>query len=255
MPDGQIDPSRLEGEELQRWFRRTPEEIERGRQAAYAKRHREFFYGPGSNERTAETEGVRANSTWTAISPADGRRYGALYAPPPDDLAELRRQQAEERRRRGALAKENSWMAVPALAPAAAIFGLEAGAAIAARLAPEAIQGGPLLLSKRMPYLRVGDNWSTRAGRLAHKDLELRGEAKAGQGWASEKSIKTENGLLRPDLMAPARNPGDARRRYLMELNPNTPSGRRAGARAAERYTRETGNKTRVIYYNPKDFM
>ncbi|MFC3077638.1 hypothetical protein ACFODL_06010 [Phenylobacterium terrae] len=28
-----------------------------------------------------------------------------------------------------------------------------------------------------------------------------------------------------------------------------------AGAKAAKRYTETTGNRTRVIYYNPKDFM
>lgn len=40
-----------------------------------------------------------------------------------------------------------------------------------------------------------------------------------------------------------------------MELKPNTPSGRRAAAKAVARYTLETGNKTRPIYYDPKDFI
>ncbi len=44
-----------------------------------------------------------------------GTRYGALYAPPPDDLAELRRQQAEFAQARHEVADQNSWMAVPAL--------------------------------------------------------------------------------------------------------------------------------------------
>ncbi|WP_332765495.1 hypothetical protein [Phenylobacterium sp.] len=40
-----------------------------------------------------------------------------------------------------------------------------------------------------------------------------------------------------------------------MELKPNTPSGRAAAARAAKKYETETGNKTRSIYYDPKDFL
>lgn len=40
-----------------------------------------------------------------------------------------------------------------------------------------------------------------------------------------------------------------------MELKPNTPSGRRAAARAVRRYEEDTKNKTRAIFYDPKDFM
>lgn len=120
MPNGQVDPARLEGEALRRWYLRTPDEVQKERQAA------------------------------------DGARYGSLYAPPPDDLAELRRQQAEFEQKRREISEENSWMAVPVLAPAAAALGLEAGAAIAARLVPPAVTRGPLVLTERMPHLRVG---------------------------------------------------------------------------------------------------
>lgn len=61
--------------------------------------------------------------------------------------------------------------------------------------------------------------------------------------------------FLRPDVAAPSRNPIVPERRYQMELKPNTESGRRAGVRAVRRYEDQTGNKTRAIYYNPKDYM
>jgi hypothetical protein len=48
-----------------------------------------------------------------------GMHYGALYAPPPDDVAELRRQQAAFARTTQDLDRRNSWMAIPALAPLA----------------------------------------------------------------------------------------------------------------------------------------
>ncbi len=91
MPNGQVDPACLEGEALRRRYLRTPDEVQKERQAA------------------------------------DGARYGSLYAPPPDDLAELRRRQAEFEQKRREISEENSWMAVPVLAPAAAALGLEAG--------------------------------------------------------------------------------------------------------------------------------
>lgn len=43
MPDGPIDPATLEGDDLTRWYLRSPEEIEQERQAAAAQRYRSFF--------------------------------------------------------------------------------------------------------------------------------------------------------------------------------------------------------------------
>ena len=57
-----------------------------------------------------------------------GAHYAALYAPPPDDLAALRRQQAEFARTTQGLDRQNSWMAIPTLAP----FALPAADGIAA---------------------------------------------------------------------------------------------------------------------------
>ena len=45
MPPTPVDPARLTGEALNRWYRRTPDEIEAERQAAEEARHKAFF-GP-----------------------------------------------------------------------------------------------------------------------------------------------------------------------------------------------------------------
>jgi hypothetical protein len=58
----------------------------------------------------------------SALPEPQGFRYGQLYAPPIDDLTELRRQQADFARTRREIAWRNSWLAVPALAPVAAPY-------------------------------------------------------------------------------------------------------------------------------------
>jgi len=105
-----------------------------------------------------------------------------MYRPSDEDVAELRRQQAQFKEGERAVSRENAWMAVPALAPVAAVLGVEAAGAIAARLAPAVVERLPLQLAERDPYLRVGGNWATRAGRRAHKSLEDTIESKGG-GW------------------------------------------------------------------------
>lgn len=42
MPERQIDPARLEGEALRRWYLRSPQDIEQERQAVAAQRHDGF---------------------------------------------------------------------------------------------------------------------------------------------------------------------------------------------------------------------
>lgn len=66
-------------------------------------------------------------------SPAGGSRYGRLYAPPPTDLPELRRQQAQFKQTTDEFTRRNWWFAIPALAPVAAVLGLEAAALFGAR--------------------------------------------------------------------------------------------------------------------------
>lgn len=249
MPNGQIDPARLEGEELRRWYSRTPEEIERERQAKYVRDHDEFFYGASSKQSPAT--GARQAGQPTVAGA--GVRYGSLYASPPDDLAELRRQQAEFERTRRGISKENNWMAVPALAPVAAVLGLEAGAAIAGRLAPQAVSRAPLVLTERMPYLRVGHNWATRAGQRAHKFYKEMAQAKPG--WEYEPKVVGPNGkTLKPDLGAPPRTSDPAVRRYV-EVKPNTPSGRAAADKATKKYEEATGQKVGRLLYDPRRFM
>ncbi|UTP40249.1 hypothetical protein M9M90_03480 [Phenylobacterium sp. LH3H17] len=182
------------------------------------------------------------------------RAEPAQPASPAEDLTELRREQEALRKVVHAESQKNSWMAVPALAPAAVIMGIEGAGAIAARLAGPQLKRLPLELIEREPFRRVGDNWATRAGRRAHDALRDRLEGKPG--WDYEPTMVGKSGRTpKPDVGAPARNPAFPYKRRLMELKPDTPSGRAAAIRAARKYLGETGNKTRPIYYNPKDFL
>ena len=75
-------------------------------------------------------------------------------------------------------------------------------------------------------------------------------------GWDYEPTPPTVSGrVLKPDVGAPVRNPAKPTTRKQMELKPDTPSGRRAAERAARHYKDETGNQTRGIFYDPKDFI
>jgi len=117
-----------------------------------------------------------------------GSWYGNLYAPPPDDLAELRRQQAEFARTTREIDKQNSWLAIPALAPVAAVFGLEGAAAIAGRaLTAEAIEG-PLNFVDREAWQR-GTQRAAQALSDAEKNA-LRSAARARLARANGISTK-----------------------------------------------------------------
>lgn len=146
-------------------------------------------------------------------------------------------------------------MAAPALAPVAAVMGLEGAAYIAGRLAPAVAREAPLVLERADPYLRVGDNWATRAGRRAHAALKERVAQKPG--WDPEPRVELADGrILRPDVRTPprVRTPGKQPEPFQMELKPNTPSGRAAAARAMKKYE-ATKVKTRPIFYDPKPFI
>jgi hypothetical protein len=178
-----------------------------------------------------------------------------MYRPPADDIAELRRQQAAFQKTKRSISDENAWMAVPALAPVAAVVGLEAAGALATRLAPEVIKRAPFQFVARDPYLRVGDNWATRAGRRAHEALKQRVAQKPN--WDPAPKAPTKDGrLLRPDVGTPprVRKPGADPEPFHLELKPNTPSGRAAAVRALKKYE-ATGKKTRAIFYDPKPFI
>ena len=122
---------------------------------------------------------IRLSGTGVAQQQArapQGTRYGSLYAPPADDLVDLRRQQAEFARAGREIDKQNSWLAIPALAPLAAVFGLEGAAAFSGRaIGAEAIEG-PLNLVDR-------EAWQPSAQKAAQalSDVEknaLRGAAR-----------------------------------------------------------------------------
>lgn len=164
-----------------------------------------------------------------------------------DPLAELRREQAEFRKARDAAANENAWMAVPALAPAAIILGLEAPLALAGRTATIAQDLNPNLFK---PFVQVGETWATRLGRRAHKALEERVAGK--EGWFSNQRLPGSS--LRPDVRTPARirKAGEDPKHYYLELKPNTPRGRRAARGQVKKYEAVEGVRARAIYYDPK---
>jgi hypothetical protein len=90
--------------------------------------------------------------------------------------------------------------------------------------------------------LRGGETAAAAAGRQAHKELRERVVEK-GAGWRSEPSLKGADGkIFRPDVMTPSGR--------ILELKPNTPSGRAAGARQINKYEEQLGMPCRVIYYD-----
>ena len=169
----QIDPGTLEGDALKRWYLRSPADIEQQRQEAAAQRYKEFFgdsagvdSNPTFDPRTHKgDEGVRSAGaepssphppTYVYNGGQSQIAYGALSAPAPSDqeLAELRRQQATFANTARQIDIHNSWLAIPALAPVAAVLGLEGAAAVAGRaLAGESVEG-PLNFVDREAWQR-----------------------------------------------------------------------------------------------------
>lgn len=182
--------------------------------------------------------------------------YGALHtnAPSDQELADLRRQQAAFANTTRKIDLQNSWFAAPVLAAPLAAMGLEGAAAWAARTAAPEVEQAPFQFLERDPHLRVGDNWATRAGRRAHDWLEQRLSGKGG--WDYEPDVDGPNGRpLKPDVGTPQRDPTNLKKRYYLELKPNTPTGRAAAARAVKKYKDATDRPVRPIYYDPKDFI
>jgi hypothetical protein len=177
--------------------------------------------------------------------------FGGVPALTPTELADLRRRQAEFAQVTRAIDKQNSWLALPALAPIATVLGLEGAAATTWMLA-KGLTKPPIDFPQPEPPPKIrGDNRYARAGQRAHAELNARTAQKPG--WDPQVTVRNEHGVFRPDASAPARNPLDPGKRFQLELKPDTPSGRRAAARAVKRYTEKTGNKTRAIFYNPEE--
>jgi hypothetical protein len=171
----------------------------------------------------------------------------------PYETAELRRQQAAFGKATRDIDIQNSWFAAPALAPEMVVGALElaaAGAALAGRQVARPILN---FLEREPPRIIRGDNVYARAGMRAHADLNARVAQKPA--WKPQPTVSNEKGVFRPDVGLRVRDPVKSNSRFQLELKPDTPSGRRAAARAVKRYVEGTGNKTRAIFYNPKDYM
>jgi RHS repeat-associated protein len=94
-------------------------------------------------------------------------------------------------------------------------------------------------VTRNLGAARGGESAAAARGRQVHR--EFAETVKQKPGWQSETRIKDTK--LRPDAIDPKGRP--------VELKPNTPSGRAAGARQIQKYKDATGTKGRVIYYDP----
>ena len=90
---------------------------------------------------------------------------------------------------------------------------------------------------------RGGESVAAATGRQAHKELAERVSQKPG--WQSEARLEGKDGkFYKPDVVTPGG--------HILELKPNTPSGRAAGARQIQNYEEQLGMRGRVIYHEPK---
>ena len=196
------------------------------------------------------SESTRTGGNVSAARPSDVVALGVARtpkAPPPPALSpemqELRRQQAAFKDVTRQLDHDNRWMAGVALAPIAAVGGLEALTFDAARqvLNPP---GEPLQLQGREPLRTRGETYYTRYGKRQHDAFREKVDAKPG--WRSDPRVQTEGGLKIPDAQTPIRSSGA---RNYVDLKPDTPSGRRRGQQTIKNYA--DAGKTRIIYYPP----
>jgi RHS repeat-associated protein len=89
---------------------------------------------------------------------------------------------------------------------------------------------------------RGGESAAAAAGRNAHSDLANRVARKPG--WQSQPRLRGADGkTYEPDVVTP--------RGRILELKPNTESGRAAGRSQIRKYANQLGMRGRVIYYDP----
>jgi hypothetical protein len=86
---------------------------------------------------------------------------------------------------------------------------------------------------------------SIRAGKKAHNDLTIRAGAK---GW--ETNVRMIDPKTNKPVVADVVTKGG----HPLELKPDTPSGAAKGATQLPQYERATGNKGRVIFYDPDKY-
>jgi hypothetical protein len=94
MAFGQIDPARLDGEELKQWYLRSPADIEAERQQAADRAHDAFFFAPGdrrsddgqeaASSRAASSEDLASNDEALVWREIGRNRFRSERAP---DLA------------------------------------------------------------------------------------------------------------------------------------------------------------------------
>jgi hypothetical protein len=89
---------------------------------------------------------------------------------------------------------------------------------------------------------RGGESAAAAFGRQAHRDLAERVARKPG--WQSEpRLIGADGRVYNPDVVTA--------KGHILELKPNTASGRAEGARQIRIYEEQLGIRGRVIYYQP----
>jgi hypothetical protein len=89
-----VDPSSLQGEALNRWYLRSPDEIEQERQAAHAQKYNTFFGGTEPMEPAATSPvpayqgsgaAIRDDPTWAAYGPNRWQRQDQSTSGPTSD--------------------------------------------------------------------------------------------------------------------------------------------------------------------------
>lgn len=189
------------------------------------------------------SESTRTGGNIAAVRPGDVTALGVsakrTLSP---EMQELRRQQAGFKSVTRQLDRDNRWMAAIALAPIAAVGGLEAVPFAIAREIVSNTPGQPLQLPGRASLLKKGDTYYARYGRRQDKVLAEKLEAKEG-GQSQPREVRNGKTLI-PDAKLPVR-PGKIEK--FLEQKPDSPSGRRAAAQALEKY-KDLG-KVRIIYY------
>lgn len=134
---------------------------------------------------------------------------------------------------------EGAALSMAAMVP---IAGNAAGAVKIGRRINNAVSDTAKVSARGMNNPRV--KAAAARGREEHKKFAEKVNKKSSQGWRSEETIIGPNGeKLRPDAISPSGRP--------VELKPNTPSGRRQGARQLKKYEEALGKKGRIVYYEP----
>lgn len=213
--------------------------------------HLERIAGGHETGRQIWSASTRTGSNLAAARPSDVVALGASAwrAPPASpglgpEMLELRRRQAAFKDVTRQLDRENRWMAGIALAPIAAVGGLEVVPYNIAKAIADNPPGQPLQLPGRAPLLKSGDTYFARFGR--REDAAFRAKVDAKPQWKAQPRVMTDKGLKIPDAQAPVRSNGTKR---FLELKPDTPSGRRAGEKALEKY--QDLGKIRIVHYRP----